>query len=228
MRIYFCGTAEWPASRFRGRIGRIDTLVEEVDVEDACDGLHHAHPELAGQVPIVLAPRADAAERIGRLRSKNPSSPILVIGADALNASRLLDAGADDVIRPDCGPDEFMARIRAACRKRALTEPESGVIRVGDLCYAPDVGSFSVDGVEINLTPTERSILSFLIGHAPKAVPRQALYDALYGLSSDPPQPKAVDLHIFKIRRKFEDQCKRLFDPITTCKGQGYRISLAG
>lgn len=227
MRIYFCGTADWPASRFKGRIGRIDILVEEIDIDDACDGLHHAGSDLAGQIPIILAPRHDTAERTGTLRARNASSPILILGNGAMSATRLLDAGADDVIRPDCGPDELMARIRAACRKRALTDPESGLIRIGDLCYAPDLGSFSFDGVEISLTPTERSILSFLIGQAPKAVSRQALYDALYGLSDDPPQPKAVDLHIFKIRRKFEEQCPRFFDPITTCKGRGYRISMA-
>lgn len=227
MRIFFCGTADWPASRFRGRIGRIDTLIEEVDIEDACDGLHHAKSDLSGQTPVIVAPRPDMAARIGTLRSRNPASPVIALGGSSFTASRLLDSGADDVIRPDCGPEELMARIRAACRKRVPTDPESGVVRVGDLCYMPDLGSFTVDGVEISLTPTERSILSFLIGQSPKAVSKRALYDALYGLSNDPPQPKAVDLHIFKIRRKFEEQCPRLFDPITTCKGQGYRISTA-
>ena len=80
---------------------------------------------------ISKAPRSAGGS--GR-RSK---VPIIVLSARGAEADKVnaLDLGADDYVTKPFGPEELLARIRVALRRRASDErrPRPGVLRAGDL-----------------------------------------------------------------------------------------------
>ena len=90
--------------------------------------------------------------------------PILVLSARGAERDkvRALDAGADDYVTKPFGPEELLARIRAALRRVEPTAPAGEPIVRGGLVI--DRARFRVlrDGEEVRLTPKEFELLTYL------------------------------------------------------------------
>ena len=123
-----------------------------------------------------------------RLRASS-EVPIIVLSARGAEQQKVaaLDRGADDYVTKPFGPEELLARIRAALRRsQSDGESESGRMVRGDLTI--DFGRHRVyrQGEEIRLTPKEFDLLTLLAGHAGPVLTHRAILKAVWG-------PNAVD-----------------------------------
>jgi DNA-binding response OmpR family regulator len=81
--------------------------------------------------------------------------------------------------------------------------------------------SATLDGVSLQLTPSEFDLLALLARHPGQTLTRQQLMDDLYG-GAVPGVDRSVDSHIKNLRRKLESASDTRF--IETVYGVGYRF----
>src|SRR5215470_17012361 len=110
-------------------------VVETADAKEALDAASVKPPDAA--IIDLLLPDGDGIEVTRSIRSWS-DMPILVLSAvgEEEQKVRALEAGADDYVTKPFGPDELVARLRAALR------------RAGD---SPDEPTITADGLEIDL-----------------------------------------------------------------------------
>jgi two-component system, OmpR family, KDP operon response regulator KdpE len=187
-----------------------DAGFEGVGAETAREALDAAavRPPDAAIVDLVL-PDGDGVEVCAQLRSWS-QMPILVLSAvgDEAQKVRALEAGADDYVTKPFGPQELVARLRAALRRDGL--------RVD---FAAHV--VSLNGEEVHLTPTEFSLLATLVRNRGRLMTHRALLTEVWGpaWSQD---TATLRTHVANLRRKIESADRERL--IRTDPGVGYRI----
>src|SRR5882762_9654958 len=84
---------------------------------------------------------------------------VLVItdGKDVQDEIRCLESGADDYLRKPFFPTQFLARMRAVCRRgrSTLVQRPSSIVTVGPIRVDSLHNEVAVDGKAVRLTPTE-------------------------------------------------------------------------
>jgi two-component system KDP operon response regulator KdpE len=167
-------------------------------------------------------PDMDGLEVIRRLREWT-SIPIIVLSARGQERDKVtaLDAGADDYVSKPFGPEELLARIRAALRRRALRDNAEVVFAVGDLKVDLARRQVSLADRAVHMTPIEYSLLATLVRHAGKVLTHRQLLREVWG-------PNASDAHVLRVhmaqlRRKLEAEPA---NPryVLTEPGVGYRL----
>jgi two-component system, OmpR family, KDP operon response regulator KdpE len=149
--------------------------------------------------------------------------PIIVLSAvgDESEKVRALEAGADDYVTKPFGPDELIARLRAALRRTgpATTEP---VLRAEGLELDQAAHRVTADGEEVHLTPIEFDLLRTLVRHRGRLMTHRALLVEVWGPQyADDTQ--VLRAHIANLRRKIEPTGERRY--IRTEPGIGYRFA---
>ncbi|HWG41222.1 MAG TPA: response regulator transcription factor [Gemmataceae bacterium] len=169
----------------------------------------------------LLLPRRNGLEVLRELRDAGNQTPVLLLTALGSVDERVagLTAGADDyLVKPFAFP-ELLARI-AAVRRRSVTRP-SPTLEVADLSL--DLASRRVTraGVEINLSPTEFSLLEYLMRHAGQVVTRKMLCEHLWYADWEG-MTNVIEVHINRLRSKLD----RVGDTsaVQTIRGRGYAI----
>lgn len=152
--------------------------------------------------------------------------PIIMLTARANNADKVaaLDAGADDYISKPFSPSELKARIRAVLRRCSLTggQPGGDVIEIDGLCLNAVTRRVTVDGVEIELGPTEFRLLQFLMRHPERVYSRVELIRQLWPPNTQV-EDRTVDVHIRNLRLALQPVGHR--ETIQTVRSAGYRFS---
>lgn len=148
-------------------------------------------------------PDGDGVELLRRLRSMEHHVPCLLLTArDALH-DRIegLEAGADDYLCKPFSMAELVARIRALLRRPPAQTTLSPSF--GDLQLYPEQGKLMCGNHSVSLPSSELQILLSLIRANGRPVRRQALEAAAWGLQ-DAVTPNAMDVAVFRLRRKLE------------------------
>ena len=106
-------------------------MIPALTAQEALDAAAVRRPE-AAIIDLVL-PDGDGVEVCRSIREWS-EIPILVLSAvgDEREKVRALEAGADDYVTKPFGPDELVARLRAALRRVAPAADEP-VVTVGEL-----------------------------------------------------------------------------------------------
>ncbi len=119
------------------------------------------------------------------------------------NAEQALAAGADEFFSQPLRTSELLARVRALLRRCGRASAHAEVIRVGDLRVDQARRRVYRDGEEIRLTPTQYSILLYLIENRNRVVSGRMLLERIWGpVRGDYVQTLRV--HIGNLRRKIE------------------------
>lgn len=148
--------------------------------------------------------------------------PIVVLTArnDVKETVAALDAGADEYITKPFSSEEILARIRALLR-RFIVADNRPVIHCDNLTIDLVQRHVMIGEKEIQLTPTEYSIISLLAQHVGKVITHCQLYKAIR--DGEPLDAHYLRVYISKLRYKLEnDPAKPRY--IITEPGVGYRL----
>lgn len=150
-------------------------------------------------------PDIEGTEVCRRLR-ENSKVPIIVLSARGAEADKVnaLDLGADDYVTKPFGPEELLARIRAALRRVASDDGvESGMLRAGDLTIDYDRRRVVRGQDEIRLTPKELDLLTLLVRNRDRVLTHRAILKAIWGANAVE-QPEHLWTLVAQLRRKIE------------------------
>jgi two-component system, OmpR family, response regulator len=190
--------------------------------KDGNDGLQQAMSQKHDVIVLdLLLPGASGQHILDTLRKAGIQVPVIVLSAVGAVDDRvtLLKCGADDYLVKPVEMSELLARIQAVCR-RATTKP-SPVLQVGDLVLDLPTRRVTSGGVEIELTPTEFSILEMLMRHAGQVVTRKMLCEQLWE-SDWEGTTNVIEVHINRLRTKLQRGTKEPL--IHTVRGRGYAL----
>jgi DNA-binding response OmpR family regulator len=119
---------------------------------------------------------------------------------------RGLRLGADDWVTKPCHPEEVLARVEAAVRRRRAGELASQPIEPivgGELEIRPDMFEAFVGGRAVGLTRREFELLHLLAGAPGRVVPRERVYERVWGYAMAHGD-RSVDVFVRKLRKKLE------------------------
>ena len=197
-------------------------VVPAMSVREALDAVAVRPPD-AAIVDLVL-PDGDGVNVTTSIREWS-RMPILVLSAvgDEREKVRALDAGADDYVTKPFGPDELVARLRAALRRSEPAADLEPVLRIDGLEIDLPARHITRDGEEIHLTPTEYDLLRHLALNRGRLLTHRALLREVWGPAYQD-DTQVLRVHIANLRRKIEPSpgAPRL---IRTDPGIGYRFS---
>jgi len=192
------------------------------DGEEALRAFADKGPDLI--VLDLMLPKVSGIEVTRTIRAKS-SVPIIMLTAKAAEADRVvgLELGADDYVVKPFSPRELVARIRAVLRRFEGEGAEAERIVVGALEIDLKTRELKVEGVEIELTPTEFDMLAYLSRHPGQVFTRLQLLREVQGYTYDS-FARTIDTHVKNLRRKIEQDPK---SPkyILTVHGVGYRFA---
>ncbi len=174
----------------------------------------------------VMMPGMDGWEVIKRLRGTSDVPVLFLTGKGAAeDVVQGLKLGADDYIKKPVSLEELGLRVAAVLRRARKEEApleffDDGYLRV-------DVARrlVTLKGEPIKLTPTEFRLLSYLVRHRNRAVPRQELLTEVWG-PAYAEDVSNLQVYIRYLREKLGDTG----DPpryIQTTWGVGYRFGSA-
>jgi two-component system KDP operon response regulator KdpE len=133
-------------------------------------------------------------------------TPILILSARGSEKDKVaaLDQGADDYVTKPFGPEEMMARVRAALRRTLGREAVlHGQLTRGVLTIDFDRHRVQRNGEDIRLTPKEFELLTLLVTHAGRVLTHRAILKSIWG-STAQDQPEHLRVLMGHLRRKIE------------------------
>jgi two-component system KDP operon response regulator KdpE len=147
---------------------------------------------------------------------------ILTVRSDEADIVKGLEWGADDYVVKPFRQMELLSRIKLVTRRRG-TGIEEKPLACGPLQFEPSSGQLFDDGQEIKLTPTEASIIHYLMKNAGRVVTHASLAEAVWGIDY-PDAADSLRVHIRRLRTKLEADPG---DPriILTRAGVGYLMA---
>jgi DNA-binding response OmpR family regulator len=169
----------------------------------------------------LLLPGVPGLEVLRQIRAAGVRTPVLLLTALGAVDDRVagLKSGADDYLTKPFAFAELMARLEAVCR-RTVDRP-SVITTVGDLCLDLPRRRVQKGKVEIDLTPTEFSILELLMRHAGQVVTRKMLCEHLWDTDWEG-TTNVIEVHINRIRKKLDQEGSPSI--IQTVRGRGYAL----
>ncbi|MEQ8789146.1 MAG: response regulator transcription factor [Pirellulaceae bacterium] len=195
------------------------------EVNWAKDGNRGAEAAASLEADVIildlLLPGRDGREVLRELRASGLRTPVIALTALGAVGDRVdvLNAGADDYVVKPFDFIELLARVEAVCR-RSSPAPQM-VQEVGPLKLNLSTRRVEHQGKEVDLTPTEFSLLELLMRHAGQVVTRRMLCEHLWGFDWDG-TTNVIEVHINHLRRKLDVAGQESF--IRTVRGRGYAL----
>lgn len=199
-------------------------VLEAESGEEALEIVRKYNPEVV--VLDVMLPGIDGFEVCQTITQITRDTIIIMLTARGQDMDKImgLELGADDYMVKPFNPLELVARIRAILRRKekAVKVDNTEIISIKNLKIDKKSKKFYKNDNEIELTPTEFSIMKMFMESPRKAFGRDEILNIVWGENYFG-DIKTVDVHIRRLREKIEDIPS---DPkyIETVWGLGYRL----
>lgn len=187
------------------------------DGADALEVINTKAPVAA--ILDVGLPTMAGTEVCSALRAAQNWTPVLFCTArdDEIDRVLGLELGADDYITKPFSPREVVARVKAVLRRTEGRESKAeDVLAMSGVQVDTNARRATVNGVQMELTPTEFDLLAYLLRNPGRVYSRDQLLTDVWGYSSAVGS-RTVDVHIAQLRSKLEP-----VEIIRTVRGVGY------
>ncbi|WP_394132926.1 response regulator transcription factor [Shewanella maritima] len=201
-------------------------VAQGFDVESATDGQSGLTLAKHNQYELIILdrmlPKLDGLTLLSALRNCGNTTPVLILSALSHVDERIkgLRAGGDDYMTKPFAFDELLVRAEKL-GQRNVPQPAQTDLTVGSLNMELLTRKVTLDGHELMLQPKEFQLLKYLMEHPNKVISRTLLFEAVWDYHFDP-RTNVIDVHIAKLRRKFEEI--GYGELIETVRGAGYRL----
>ncbi|MCH7413203.1 response regulator transcription factor [Belliella sp. R4-6] len=182
-----------------------------MDVLLAYDGefglklFENTKPDLV--ITDLILPKIDGLEVSKQLREKHPKIPIIMLTALGTTDDKVegFDAGADDYLVKPFDLRELLARIRTLLKR---SQGFNDFFQNDEISYA----DLKIDRLrkkvfraekEINLTPKEFNLLTYLIQNPERVLSREEIAQEVWGVNFDT-GTNFIDVYINYIRKKVD------------------------
>ena len=172
----------------------------------------------------IMMPIMDGFETLKHIRNKW-DIPVIMLSAKEEDEDKLLALGfgADNYETKPFSPKVLVAKIKALI-KRIYSDNdtlEANGIRIGDL-YVDDIGhEVKVGKQNINLSPTEFSLLIYFLDNKNIVLTREQILTTIWGYDFEG-DIRVVDTTIKRLREKLGSMNKL----IVTVRGFGYKLEV--
>jgi DNA-binding response OmpR family regulator len=175
----------------------------------------------------VRLPDGSGFDFCHRMRALKLKQPILMltIRAEEMDKVLGLEMGADDYMTKPFGIHELLSRIRALLRRAygELSSTGSEQLYIRDIVLDLSQGRAIRGDENVNLTPTEFRLLTYLAQHPGQALSRGQILSAVWDLDTTLMDERVVNVHIRRLREKIELDSSRP-EILLTVPGIGYRL----
>jgi DNA-binding response OmpR family regulator len=160
-----------------------------------------------------------------RAFSKEAETPVIMLTAKVEDQDKILglELGADDYMAKPFNVRELVARVRAVLRRAQKAAVEPDVLRAADIVLDRAGRTVVVGSRNVELTPSEFTILATLMAAPGQVFSRLDLLDRVSGEAYEGYE-RTIDVHIRNLRTKIEaDPRNPVY--VDTVYGMGYRFT---
>ena len=189
---------------------------------EAMDAAREERPALI--VLDLMLPEMSGFEVLERLRADEATRQVAVLMLTARREEpdriRGLSLGADDYLTKPFSPQELVLRVAAILRRLAASGVGAAeIVTIGPIHIDRSTHRVSIDGMPIDLTPTEFKLLLTLAERRGRVQSRSHLLETVWDAAPDI-QTRTVDMHVQRLRGKLG----AAGDLVETVRGFGYRL----
>lgn len=169
----------------------------------------------------VMLPGMDGWEILSEIRRLGKATPVLFLTAKDSVQDRVrgLELGADDYLVKPFAFSELLARVRTVLRRGPARQPET--LKIADLEIDLLRHKAARQGIKLDLTPKEFSLLALLVRRSGEVLSRALIADQVWDMNFDS-DTNVVDVAVRRLRRKVDDPFDKKL--IQTVRGVGYII----
>jgi two-component system phosphate regulon response regulator PhoB len=192
------------------------------------EGLAGAREERPALIVLdLMLPGMSGFDVLERIRADVATRDIAVLMLTARREEpdriRGLSLGADDYLTKPFSPQELVLRVGAILRRTAGSAVSpTDHLTVGPIAIDRAAHRVSIDGRDIELTPTEYKLLLTLAERRGRVQARAHLLETVWDAAPDI-QTRTVDMHVQRLRAKLGPAGEL----IETVRGFGYRLRAA-
>ena len=196
------------------------------EVLEAADGSKALTILQSGKVDLIISdvnmPGMDGYEMLSHLRAQGDETPAIMLTArrERADVTKGLKLGADDYVTKPFGLEELILRVNAVLRRTLGAVSASSKLVCGPVEIIDDLHQVTVDGVEVELSPTEYHLLTVLMENKGKVISRSKLLLEVWDINFDT-GTNVVDTYISYLRRKVHTDT---FQGIKTVRGIGFQM----
>lgn len=176
----------------------------------------------------ILLPGIDGLETLRKIRANSfhQHIPVIMLTCKTTEFDNVigLELGADDYIGKPIRFHELVARVKSVLRRSEKELPvHQGIIELNNLRINTVTRSVHYQEIPLSLSYKEFELLSLLAGKPGKVFTRDEILDAVWKEDYSF-ETRTVDVHIRRLRGKFEELGNHNNIIIETIRNVGYRL----
>jgi DNA-binding response OmpR family regulator len=196
-----------------------------VEAANGQDALYVARDEKPDLILLDQMMPVMNGQEFLRAYEREGTAPVIMLTARVEDVDKILglELGADDYVTKPFNVRELVARVRAVLRRSGRAQPESEVLRVGDVMLDRGGALVEVAGRKVDLTRSEFELLAALMSSPGRVYSRLDLLDRMNGDVYEGYE-RTIDVHIRNLRLKIEADARKP-QYVETVYGMGYRFA---
>lgn len=201
------------------------TVFEAGDGEQALK-IFESEPDLELAMLDIMMPEIDGWQVCRKIRETS-GMPVMLVSARSQDFDQIMgfESGADDYVTKPFSLAVLTRRVETLLQRGAVQIPKKEElneddIKIKNLLIKMDAHEVYLDGVLVELTNKEFSILHKLCKHPGRVYSRHKLLDEIWGMDYEG-DTRTVDSHVARLRTKLGEWGNK---NIVTVYGTGYKL----